>query len=141
MAVTDTIAEIDNSPEAIKLAARRQYVQGLRDLAAFIETFPDVPLPYAGAHNAFVDDKSQLAAIARACGGRWAKNATDDFFFIRRAFAGGHAYEVNVSRERVCRKVVTGTRIQPAVPEREVEEFRWVCDEPLLADAEERERL
>lgn len=112
---------------------RRDYVQGLRELADFIEAHSDVPLPWPSAQNAFIADKTGLAAIARACGGRWEKNATESFFFIRKAFTGGHAYEVNVTRETVCHKVRTGTHIEPATPEREVETFKWVCDEPLLA--------
>lgn len=112
---------------------RRAYVQGLRELASFVEAHPEIPLPYAGAHNAFVQDKSDLAIVAKACGGKWAKNATTDYFYISKAFSGGHSYEVNVSRENVCRKVVTGTRIIPAQPEREEDEIQWVCDEPLLA--------
>jgi hypothetical protein len=115
---------------------RNEYVQGLRELADFIEAHPDAPLPFVGAHNAFVDDKTRLGAIVRACGGRWEKSATEDYFYIRRTFAAGHTYEVNVSREQVCRKVVTGTRIEPAQPEREVETYKWVCEEPLLAAAE-----
>ena len=112
---------------------RSNYVQGLRELAAFVEAHPEIPLPYAGSHNAFVQSKADLAIVAKACGGKWAKNATEDYFYISKAFAGGHAYEVNVSRETVCRKVVTGTRMEPAVEAREVEEFHWICEEPLLA--------
>lgn len=112
---------------------RRDYVQGLRELADFIEAHLDVPRPWPSAQNAFIADKTGLAAIAKACGGRWEKNVTSEFFFIRKSFSGGHAYEVNVSRERVCRKVSTGTRIEPAKPAEEVETFQWVCDEPLLA--------
>lgn len=119
--------------QAEQLSARRAYVTGLRELAAFVESHPEIPLPWAGAHNAFVTNKSDLAVVAKACGGKWVKNATEQFFFISKPFTGGHSYEVNVSRESVCRKVVTGTRIEPAQPEREVEEFQWVCDEPLLA--------
>ena len=114
---------------------RIDYVQGLRELAAFVELHPEIPLPYAGAHNAFVTNKADLSIVARACGGRWGKNSTDDYFYIRKSFAGDHAYEVNVSRKTVCRKVVTGTRLEPMRPAQEVEEFHWVCDEPLLAEA------
>lgn len=116
---------------------RRDFVQGLRELADFIDAHPDIPCPYGEAHNAFVRDKTQLGMIARAVGGRWDKNCTSQFFYIRREFAGGHSYEVNVSRDQVCRKVVTGTRIEPAQPEREVEVVEWVCTEPLLVGVTE----
>ncbi len=118
---------------AIETGSRQAYIGGLRELAAFLDAHPDLPIPASGgAHNVFVSDKAALAVIARV-GVRWEKSATDDYFYLRVAFSGGHYYDVNVSREAVCRKVVTGTRIEPAVPEREVEEFHWVCDEPLLA--------
>lgn len=111
---------------------RRDYVQGLRELAAFVEMHPEIPLPWAGSQNAFVNDKADLAAIAKIVGGRWAKGVSPDFFFIRKEFAGGFSYEANIGRESVCKKVVTGTRIEPAQPEREVEIVEWICDEPLL---------
>lgn len=128
------LAQIDATEETNR---RRDYAQGLRELADFIDAHPDIPCPYGEAHNAFVRDKAQLGMIARAVGGRWDKNGTSQFFYIRREFAGGHSYEVNVSRDQVCRKVVTGTRIEPAVPEREVEVVEWVCTEPLLVGVTE----
>lgn len=111
---------------------RREYVQGLRELAAFLEAHPALPLPFACAQNAFVNDKAALASVAK-CGGKWEKDASPDYFYIRKAFPGGLSYDVVISREAVCRKVRTGTRIEPAKPEQEVETFEWVCDEPLLA--------
>lgn len=120
--------------ESAEAVARREFVTGLREMADFIEAHAHIPLPWPGSQNAFVSDKAELAAIAKACGGRWAKNATESFFYIKKPFSGGHSYEVNISRESVCRRVVVGTRIEPAQPEQEVEDVRWVCDEPLLSE-------
>lgn len=129
------MTEMDITAEdaAAEKERRRAYVSGLRQLANFMEAHPDLPVPYAGAANAFVNSKADLAALARSTGVRWAKAASDDYFCLLVHFHGGHSYELNVSREQVCRKVVTGTRIEPAKPEQVVEEFHWVCDEPLLA--------
>lgn len=113
---------------------RAEYVQGLRELAAFIETHPDAPLPYAGAQNAFAS-KADMIALARS-GGRWNKRFVGDYFCLTVEFAGGHSYEVSISRDQVCRKVVTGTRVEPAQPERVIEEFKWVCDGSLLSATE-----
>lgn len=115
---------------------RQSRIAGLRQLADFLDQHPDLPVPYVGNANAFVDSRTDLARIARVAGVKWQKGGATDYFFLRVAFDGDVAYDVNVSREQVCRKVVTGTRIEPAQPAREVEEFHWVCDEPLLAGAQ-----
>ncbi len=110
-----------------------EFVKGLREFADFLAAHPDLPVPVAGSHNAFAADKAMLATIART-GVRWTKRAIDEWFYLSVSFTGGHTYDVNLSREQVCRKVVTGTRLVPAVAAREVEEYHWVCDEPLLAE-------
>lgn len=112
---------------------RRAFVAGLRELASFVDAHPDLPLPIASNHNAFVNTKAELAALARS-GVRWEKSANGNYFYLRVTFTGGHSFDVNVQREQVCRKVVTGTHLEPAVPAHEVEDFHWVCDEPLLAE-------
>jgi hypothetical protein len=112
---------------------RRAFVAGLREMADFIDAHPNLPTPYGSAQNTFVNTKEALAVIAREPGVRWEKSASDGYFYLKVSFAGGHAYEVNLERAQVCRKVVTGTRIEPARPEQEVETYIWECDEPLLA--------
>lgn len=115
---------------------RRAYVTGLRALADFIEAHPALPLPYAGSANAYAADKAELQTIAREPGVKWEKAADANFFYLKTRFVGGHSYDVNVDRPAVCRKVVTGTRVIPAKPEETVDEFHWICDEPLLAAVE-----
>ncbi len=117
--------------EPSELFERAHYVTGLRELAAFIEAHPALPMPVPSILvNAFVYHKDDLAALARL--GSWEKGAIGNYFFLRKVFAGDVRYEINVARERVCRKVVTGTRVEPAQPEQVVQDFYWVCDEPLL---------
>ena len=110
---------------------RRAFVVGLLELAMFLESHPGLPLPAAAGCNAFVGTKADLAAVART-GDRWEKEPNGDYFYLRRRFSGGHYYDINVSRDQVCRKVVTGRRLEPATDAREVEEYTWICDEPLL---------
>ena len=108
----------------MKMASERDmYIAGLRELANFLDRHPDLPVPCAGAHNAFARSTRELAVCARTPGVRWTKNATSHYFHLSVKFTGGHSYELNLVRELVCRKVVTGTRMQPAVPAREIEEY------------------
>jgi len=120
---------------------RRAYVNGLRQLAAFIEQHPDLPCPGQENHLIPAGSKARLVAIMRAAPSvRWEKDFNGgDYFSIKTTFDGGHVYDVYVERGEICRKVITGRRIEPAKPEHEVEEFEWVCDEPLLATKPELE--
>lgn len=113
---------------------RRACVAGLRELADFIERHEDLPVPYGCNLNVFASDKAELARLARVGGVKWQKASTPDYFYLRAVFEGDYSYEVNIDRSAVCRKVVTGTRLVPAQPEQTVEEFHWVCDEPLLSE-------
>jgi hypothetical protein len=117
-------------------STRAAYIRGLREVAAFLEAHPDLPTPsYGGSLNAFVSTRADLAAIARVRGVKWEKSADPNYFYLQVHFAAGFSYDVNVQRDQVCRRVVTGTRIEPAKPAQVVEEFHWVCDEPLLTEA------
>ena len=116
---------------------RAAFIQDLRDLADFLEHYPTVPVPRYTNLNAFVG-KDEVVAAAKA--GSWEKIYNANWFYLRKTFGGGLEFDVTVEREQVCRKVVTKTTTIPAQPERVlpaeeekvVEEFAWVCDEPLL---------
>lgn len=136
--------------------ARREYNDGLRQLADFLDAHPEVPLPYMGSYQTGTfqptmsiiligdDQKEILADIARAMGTA-AKRVDDDRF---RQF-GGIALSVSASREQVCERVVVGTHEEiveepdaealAAVPTRKVtkvvEDVEWKCT-PLLAAAD-----
>ena len=118
----------------MKMASERDmYIAGLRELANFLDRHPDLPVPCAGAHNAFARSTTELAVCARTPGVHWTKGASGLYFYLSVEFSGMHSYKLNLMRELVCRKVVTGTRMQPAVPAREIEEYEWVCNDQLLA--------
>lgn len=115
---------------------RAEFIQGLRDLAAFLETHPTVSAPRYTTLNVFLDKREDVVTHARAAS--WEKVYNENWFYLRRNFPGEIAYEINTSRETVCRKLVTGTRVVPAQPETTVEEVEWVCEErSLLAEAVE----
>lgn len=133
----DFLVAADARASDAKTARRAAYVQGLRDLAAFLDAHPDLPISVSPAsHIALVDTKDEIVVIAREPGVRWEKNwGSDTYFGLARRFAGGHCYQVFVERGRICRKEIIGTTFVPPQPARQVEQFRWVCeDESLLAD-------
>jgi hypothetical protein len=107
--------------------------KGLRELADFLDAHPAIELS-TPTHLVYVQSRELLADMARL--GGWRKVYSDDYFHLSRMFAGDVELQVFTDRATVCRKVVTGTRVEPAKPEREVEIVEWVCDEPLLAHAE-----
>ncbi len=117
--------------QEIEAEARARIVQGLRELASFLEAHPEVPTPYVGTQNAFVQTKEEIAAVARV--GSWEKKWIDDWFSLDHAFSGDVKLSVNVARAQVCERVVTGKQIIPAQPEREIDVYEWHCDESLLA--------
>lgn len=127
---------IDTDREAAdrETARRFDFVKALRDLAAFIEEHPGVSCPRYVVMNVFVHTREEIAANARATGG-WEKVYGDGWFYLRKSFGPDLVLDITTERETVCRKVVTGTRTVPATPEQQVEEYTWVCDEPLLSEA------
>jgi len=125
-------------------------VSSLRQLADFIEEKGE-DLPYLNisigaweygdydekTYKHIPDSiKGKMAGYARAL-----KPCKKDFsgqsFALTRKF-GILTLRISASREQVCRKIVTGTRVVPAytIPERIEEDAEWVCDEPLLAIAD-----
>lgn len=111
---------------------RAATIQGLRELAMFLEQHPEVPCPMVGGQNAFIATKAEMRALARVTS--WRKEYVGSWFTLAKDFPGDVALHLNIERSTVCRKVVTGTKVVPARPEHEVEEFEWVCDEPLLQE-------
>jgi hypothetical protein len=114
-----------------RAAKRTAFISGLQELAGFLAEHPEVPIPYYTTLNVFVGEKADIARAAKA--GSWDKIFNGEWFYLRRTFQGCIDFDVTVERDVVCRKVVTGTKLVPAQPERSVDEYEWVCDEPLLA--------
>jgi hypothetical protein len=131
----------------------------LRSAADLIGAHPELPAPYITTssyddrHGAdlnwyLMHDSSDLGEqkaaaqkIIRAIGGHWDKvpDTYSDFTFIQER--DGLRLFMQVTREAVCERVVTGTETvtipaKAAVPERTEtrEVVEWRC-EPLLAEA------
>ena len=103
---TETITD---EPRTVSAAEKRSAkIQGLRDLADFLEAHPDTKPPESLYALEGCDDAEQLAMRARALGGRWDKGASGEWFELRRHF-GPYRYELYASRAAVCEAVVVGS--------------------------------
>lgn len=141
---------------------RAAYIDGLRQIADFLEANPDVNLPHMSSYqtgkyedtlNIYIvqgNQKDQLATIARAMG-RAEKVMDGELVRVFRRFAG-IALVAQAHRDQVCERVVTNTRevieevpdpealaaataSVPLVPVARIEEtVEWRCT-PLLANA------
>ena len=160
MSTTTVPATIDTEPAPVD-PRRAAYIDGLRQIADWLEQHPDVPLPYLGfagstklqAQNVpavpiyvWDDQRQRMAAIARAMGGA-EKDAAGDRFRLTRHFAG-IAVVASAERDQVCERIVVGTReVTEEVPDPEalaavpkvtvtktVEDVEWRCGS-LLAPA------
>ena len=157
----NTVTELP-AAEAKRKEHRAAYVDGLRQIADFLEAHPDVELPhlastitgtYEDTLNIYIvegDQKAKLATIARAMG-QAEKVMADERIRVFRRFAG-IALVAQASRDQVCERVVTDTRevveevpdpealaaataAVPLIPVTRIEEtVEWRCT-PLLADA------
>lgn len=116
---------------------RLDAIQGLRDMADFFDANPRIPPPRWQTLNVPCESREDLAELARMTS--WTKTYSEYYFALQKKFGGNLTLDVYVPREQVCRKVVTGTKVIPAVeaqPEREVEVTEWVCEDvALLEDA------
>lgn len=121
---------------------RIEIIAGLRELADFLESNPEVHPPYVGTMLHVFSDKEEFVGAMRAIG--VGKKVYDDTNFIfRKDFRGGVNYSAFIARAQVCEAKVVGTRIIPAVtvpaqPERVIEErtediIEWECMDSLLA--------
>ena len=111
---------------------RQETIDGLRALADYLETRPDVPLPYFGFVNAFGDEE-ELPVVARAMGG-FTKDHTGDYLTLVKSF-GPVGLHVHFASEQVCERVVVGTEEVPekVTPAHTKEIVEWKCPESLLA--------
>ena len=128
-----TVAEVTDPIIPATDERRTAFIQALRECATFLETHPTVKQPVYNVLNVFVNTKDELAAYARVTS--WEKTYNGEWFWLAKAFGQDLRLDITVSRETVCRKVVTGTKVVPAVeaqPERVEETFDWVCEDASL---------
>lgn len=129
----------------VNLSEREQFIADLRSAADFFEQHPDVPRP-GDPYFAYYTSKDAegVKEFARAFPGRVEKNyETSDFW--ARGKMGTITFVYGTPREKVCERVVTGTKVIPAhvipaqpeteVPEKVEEVVEWRCH-PLLEGGE-----
>lgn len=128
-------------------ARQREWIEGLRELADFLEAHPAILNPVSTfMMNQFVygdDAKTRIRMMVRGTG-KWEKTPKGDFFCLSRPF-GPHTVDINTSREEVCEKVQVGTRevevqdpeILKTVPMVTVNEpvYEWECHNLLDGEA------
>lgn len=133
-----------------------EMIAGLRKMADWLENTPvEMPVPaslvgsvYTGAmHDSrgirhMMDSTIGMALIANAAGDV-DKEVNSQLFKLVKDFGGGVKVEWVAYREAVCERVVVGTKIVPAepervvaaVPERTEEVVEWKCPSLLKAAA------
>jgi hypothetical protein len=130
---------------------RRDYTEGLRQLADILDANPDLPLPYYGSKSSELlwiarrdeDHRAVARIFARAIPGTIAKNPRDTAIDLVGQIAGLYV-QLIVDRDQVCERIVTGVEVvempaSEAIPARpaqtiEREVVEWRC-EPILAEA------
>jgi hypothetical protein len=140
-----------DAPEGVAHNTRqREFIDGLRKLADFLEAHPEVPAEYgvnfivnAGWADDGLTAPERLARIARIPGG-WEKQSDEHSFDLVRKF-GAHTLTVFANHEYVCERVVHTETVTREVPDperlaevptitvtEEVERVEWKCPESLL---------
>lgn len=112
---------------------RKMFADSLREFAAFIESHEDVPLPVMPRFDTFFYAKEDFQNAVKAVGGELEKKGDYGSLMVVRRTFGPLQFDLNIDREQVCERVVTGTRKVEAVtiPEHEEEIVEWKC-KPIL---------
>lgn len=114
-------------------AAKRRaaFIQGLRDMADFLEKTPNVTHPSMSILNAYVSTKEDLARNARATS--WEKIwDSPSYFSLRKTFCEDLIMEIFTDRSTICRQVEVGEKIIPAQEARVEKVYEWKCDDASL---------
>lgn len=128
----------------MKYKDRDELVQGLRDMADFIEARGlELPInhPNMKLTTWLYDDygqdrkltaKQKARRVAKKLG-KAEKVFSNNYLDIRRDF-GPVCLEFTVNREKVCERKVVGVKQieEEVIPAYEIEEVEWVCTDPIL---------
>ena len=98
----------------------------------YLESVPEIPLPYFGTLNTFCNEDYDIGELARAMK-PVEKVSGLSYYTLRRKF-GTIMIDVNFDHEQVCEKVVVSTEEVPArlVEAYTKETIEWKCPESLL---------
>ena len=118
-----------------------EYAQGLRGIAEWYETHPDIPIPHDTIISIYglQDSKEEAVRIIEAlkpCRKEW----QGDFLKITRDF-GGTTLKFVFRRIAICTsRLVRVERIEAVfIPAHDQNIFEWDCEPALLAGAVEQE--
>lgn len=133
-------------------AKHNAYIDGLRGLADFYETHPNLPAPVCTTEAVILpNSKQELAALARAAGSLEKTEYCDGYFLLKKDF-GPIVFRLLVEKSKTCERVKVGEDIIPAEPEhvvpehtvpeavipakpeRVIEKFEWKCPPSILAN-------
>jgi hypothetical protein len=121
---------------------RAEWVDGLRQLATFIEEHPDFTLPTCASVVVLVTEmppeqaRAEMARLARQLGNA-EKNTYGDWFEVARKF-GPHSLDINAYRQQICERVVVGTETvevaDPNAPKVTItrDKVEWKCPPSIL---------
>jgi len=114
------------------------FAAGLRAVAAWFETHPEIPAPSGLRIPVYgMDDTKESVAIQIRALGNAKKEYDNDFFRLTREF-GPIEVSIVSYRTAVCTARVVGRKTVaavPAVPEHDVDIVEWDC-EPILDQSE-----
>lgn len=120
---------------------RQDYIQGLRDLADWLEDTPSATVPVYQSVYVYLSSKEHAVQLAKEAGSI-RKNYEDSRLVLEKRFGHTIRYKANVTRDKVCTiKEVKQVEKevahypQPIYVKQVVEEIEWECD-PLLAPTE-----
>ncbi|KKK68287.1 hypothetical protein LCGC14_2945590 [marine sediment metagenome] len=117
--------------EAEQRAAK---ITGMRAMLNFLETHPQIPMPWFGQNDAFANSGEDIAEIARAMT-PVTKGVVGNWYVLKRNFGNDVQLHVNFGRDAVCERIVIGTE---DIPEKVIEAYtkeivEWVCPDTILA--------
>lgn len=118
------------------MSERNDLIAGLHELADFFEDHPRIEAPANIAVNSMYFDREEFIRAAREFGSA-KKDTIENWFYLTKSFGNGAVtFDLNITRDKVCTKRVTGTRTvprKPAVAEHEEEiVVEWECPDSIL---------
>lgn len=118
----------------------RPVIDGLRQLASWLEQHPTVPATSDTVMSYVCDNKEEFTELAREMGS-FQKKPTEYYMFLEKHFSGEVIFRLIGDRRNVCERVVVGSKIVqatpeiiiPAKPEHEEDIVEWRCA-PILEE-------
>jgi len=110
-----------------------EMVQGLRDLADFLESRPDVGVPSFSDFNMFTHSQEDFARRMRLMGSGEKRQAYS-YLMLEKKF-GPLTLALNILQSDVCERVQVGERkveARPAIEAHTVPVYEWDCPESFL---------